>query len=373
MKDLKPTCRIAVVQAAPVLFDKTACTDKAVRLIAECAQHGAELIVFPELFIPGYPYGMTFGFTVGARKEDGRKDWQLYCGNSIVVPGPETERLAAAAKAAGAYVSIGVSERDGVTGTLYNSNLIFCPDGTLAPVHRKLKPTGAERVVWGDADRGYFPVVDTPWGPMGSLICWESYMPLARTALYEKGVTLYISPNTNDNPEWQATVQHIALEGRCYFINCDMVFHRADYPAGLHCPDEIARLNDIPCRGGSCIVDPYGHYVVQPVWDSEDILYADLDMQCVPASRMEPDGAGLRGQGARAWVLPLAEYVPRAGRPALRHLPLADAGGELRGRGQDGAHHAGGAVLRARLLHAVRGGHSRVRHAVGPRRHRDLL
>lgn len=117
-------------------------------------------------------------------------------------------------------------------------------------------------------------------------------MPLARTALYEKGVTLYISPNTNDNPEWQATVQHIALEGRCYFINCDMVFHRADYPAGLHCPDEIARLSDIPCRGGSCIVDPYGHYVVQPVWDAEDILYADLDMQRVPASRMELDVCG---------------------------------------------------------------------------------
>ena len=307
MKDLKPTCRIAVVQAAPVLFDKTACTDKAVRLIAECARSGAELIVFPELFIPGYPYGMTFGFTVGARNEDGRKDWQRYCDNSIVVPGPETERLAAAAKAAGAYVSIGVSERDGVTGTLYNANLIFCPDGTLAPVHRKLKPTGAERVVWGDADRGYFPVVDTPWGPMGSLICWESYMPLARTALYEKGVTLYISPNTNDNPEWQATVQHIALEGRCYFINCDMVFHRADYPAGLHCPDEIARLNDIPCRGGSCIVDPYGHYVVQPVWDSEDILYADLDMQRVPASRMELDVCG--------------HYA----RPDVLHLTVQDA------------------------------------------------
>lgn len=127
---------------------------------------------------------------------------------------------------------------------------------------------------------------------MGSLICWESYMPLARTALYEKGVTLYISPNTNDNPEWQATVQHIALEGRCYFINCDMVFHRADYPAGLHCPEELARPSDIPCRGGSCIVDPYGHYVVQPVWDREDILYADLDMHRVPASRMELDVCG---------------------------------------------------------------------------------
>ena len=292
MKDLKPTCRIAVVQAAPVLFDKTACTDKAVRLIAECAQHGAELIVFPELFIPGYPYGMTFGFTVGARNEDGRKDWQLYCGNSIVVPGPETERLAAAAKAAGAYVSIGVSERDGVTGTLYNSNLIFCPDGTLAPVHRKLKPTGAERVVWGDADRGYFPVVDTPWGPMGSLICWESYMPLARTALYEKGVTLYISPNTNDNPEWQDAVRHIAREGRCFFINADLFFTRDMYPAHLRETAEVQRLPQIVCRGGSCIVDPFGHYVTQPVWDREEIIFAELDMTQAAAAKMELDVCG---------------------------------------------------------------------------------
>ena len=291
MKDLKPTCRIAVVQAAPVLFDKTACTDKAVRLIAECAQHGAELIVFPELFIPGYPYGMTFGFTVGSRKAAGRQDWKQYYDNSLLADGPELRQLMDKARALGIYLSMGYSERDAVTGTLYNANMMIAPDGR-AMNHRKLKPTGSERVVWGDAERDYFPVMDTPWGPMANLICWESYMPLARTALYEKGVTLYISPNTNDNPEWQATVQHIALEGRCYFINCDMVFHRADYPTGLHCPDEIARLNDIPCRGGSCIVDPYGHYVVQPVWDSEDILYADLDMQRVPASRMELDVCG---------------------------------------------------------------------------------
>ena len=292
MKDLKPTCRIAVVQAAPVLFDKTACTDKAVRLIAECAQQGAELIVFPELLIPGYPYGMTFGFTVGARNEDGRKDWQLYCDNSIVVPGPETERLAAAAKAAGAYVSIGVSERDGVTGTLYNANLIFCPDGTLAPVHRKLKPTGSERVVWGDADRDYFPVMDTPWGPMGNLICWESYMPLARVALYQKGISLYISPNTNDNPEWQDTIRHIAIEGHCYFINADLVFRRSDYPQTVSGTAEIAALPDIACRGGSCVIDPFGHEASVTVWDKEDIIYADLDMQKVPASRMELDCVG---------------------------------------------------------------------------------
>ena len=180
MKDMKPVCKIAVVQAAPVMFCKDACTDKALGLIAEAAGNGAELIVFPELFIPGYPYGMTFGFTVGSRNADGRKDWKVYYDNSILVPGPETERLGQAAKAANAWVSIGVSERDALSATLYNTNLVFSPEGELVTVHRKLKPTGAERVVWGDANRDYFPMAQTPWGPMGSMICWESYMPLAR-------------------------------------------------------------------------------------------------------------------------------------------------------------------------------------------------
>ena len=235
---------------------------------------------------------MTFGFQVGCRGEDGRKDWKLYADNSIVVPGAETEQIGRAAKAANAYVSLGVSERDDTTGTLYNTNLFFSPEGELAAVHRKLKPTGAERVVWGDANRGYFPVIETPWGPMGSLICWESYMPLARCALYEKGVTLYISPNTNDNPEWQATIQHIALEGRCYFINCDMFFTKEMYPATLHCPEEIERLPEIVCRGGSCVVDPYGHYVTEPVWDKEEMIFAELDMEKVPMSKMEFDVCG---------------------------------------------------------------------------------
>ena len=186
MKDVKKICKIAVIQAAPVMFDKDACTQKAVDLIQEASRRGAQLMVFPELFIPGYPYGMTFGFRVGSRSEEGRQDWKLYLDNSILVPGKETEKIGMAAREAGAYVSIGVSERDGVTGTLYNTNLFFSPRGSLVCVHRKLKPTGAERVVWGDADRGYFPVEDTPWGVMGSLICWESYMPLARAALYER-------------------------------------------------------------------------------------------------------------------------------------------------------------------------------------------
>ena len=292
MENLKPTCKVAVVQATPILFDAAACTEKAVSLIREAAAHGAELIAFPELFIPGYPYGMTFGFSVGKRTQEGRKDWLRYYENSIVVPGPETEALARAAREARAWVSIGVSERDAVSATLYNSNLVFSPEGELVFCHRKLKPTGSERVVWGDADRAFFPVAQTPWGPMGSLICWESYMPLARVALYQKGVTLYISPNTNDNEEWQSTIRHIAIEGHCFFLNCDLFFPRSSYPAGLEGQEEVDRLPELVCRGGSCIVDPYGHYVAQPVWDREAILYAELDMSQVPASRMEFDACG---------------------------------------------------------------------------------
>lgn len=291
MKDLKDTCKLAVVQAAPVMFDKTACIEKALKLINECTANGAELIVFPELFIPGYPYGMTFGFRVGSRNADGRKDWKVYYDNSILANRPEMQQLIEKAKEQGIYLSIGYSERDAVTGTLYNSNMMIAPDGT-AMNHRKLKPTGSERVVWGDADRDYFPVMETPWGPMGNLICWESYMPLARVALYQKGISLYISPNTNDNPEWQDTIRHIAIEGHCYFINCDMFFTRADYPKTASAGEEIAKLPEIACRGGSCVVDPFGHVVSDTIWDQEGIIYAELDMQKVPASKMEHDVCG---------------------------------------------------------------------------------
>ena len=222
-------CSIAVVQAAPVMFSSAGCVEKALRLIEECADKGAHLIVFPELFIPGYPYGMTYGFTVGSRNESGRKDWKEYYDNSILADGSEMKSIAEAAERLGVFVSIGYSERDPVTATLYNSNMMISPDGRMLN-HRKLKPTGSERVVWGDADRDFFPVMDTPWGPMGSMICWESYMPLARVALYQKGITIYISPNTNDNEEWQDTIRHIAIEGHCYFINCDMFFTKDMYP-----------------------------------------------------------------------------------------------------------------------------------------------
>lgn len=298
----KSNLRLAVVQAAPVMFDKEKCLQKTIRLIHACADQGAEMIVFPELFIPGYPYGLTYGFTVGSRTAEGRQDWKSYYDHSILADGSEMQAIIDAAVARGVYVSIGYSEADPVNATLYNSNMMIDPNGTTYN-HRKLKPTGSERVVWGDADRDFFPVMHTPWGPVGNLICWESYMPLARVALYQKGVTIYISPNTNDNPEWQHTIRHIAIEGHCYFVNADMFFTRNMYPDSLHEQDAIARLPEVVCRGGSCIIDPYGHEVGETIWDREGIILADLDMQKVPASRMEHD---VCGHYARPDVLKLA-------------------------------------------------------------------
>ena len=171
MKDIAKSCKVALVQAEPCMFDKKASLEKTLKYIEEAALKKPDLIVFPELFIPGYPIGMNFGFSMGKRTEPGREDWKRYYDASIVVGDADFNALAEAAVRAGAYVSIGFSERDAVIGTLYNSNVIFEPDGSYK-VHRKLKPTGAERVVWGDANKDYFPVTETPWGPIGSLICW---------------------------------------------------------------------------------------------------------------------------------------------------------------------------------------------------------
>lgn len=187
MRELKNTCRAAIVQATPVMFDKARSLEKALCLMDEAAANAAELIVFPELFLPGYPYGMTFGFTVGSRRADGRQDWKQYYDNSLLADGPEMQQLRDRAAALGVYLSMGYSQRDAVTGTLYNSNMMIAPDGR-AMNHRKLKPTGSERVVWGDADRDYFPVMDTPWAPWpassaGKATCrWPAWLCTRRAS-----------------------------------------------------------------------------------------------------------------------------------------------------------------------------------------------
>jgi len=286
--------QVAVVQSAPLLFDKQSALDKIASLAREAAGQGARLIVFPEVFLPGYPRGLRFGARVGSRTVEGRKDWRRYWENSIEVPGPETERLGELAKELEAYLVIGVVERDQEfsTGTLFNSMIYIGPDGAYLGKHRKLVPTGSERLLWGQGDGSTLTVVDTPFGRIGGLICWENYMPLARTAMYAQGVDLYIAPTADARDTWQATIRHIACEGRCYVLSCNQYATKATYPADLACYDDIREDDDVLSRGGSAIVGPLGDYVAEPLWDREGILLATLDMDQIVQSRFDFDVVG---------------------------------------------------------------------------------
>ena len=294
MADSFPKVPVAVVQAAPVLFDRDASTAKACQLTAEAAAHGARLVLFPEAFVPAYPRGLTFGTVVGSRSPEGRLTWQQYWANAVEVPGPVTEKLGDAARQAGAYLAIGVVERDGEVshGTLYCTLLYFGPDGRLLGKHRKLKPTAAERLVWGEGDGSTLTVISTAFGRVGGLICWENYMPLARMALYGKGVELYLAPTADSRPTWQATLQHIACEGRCFVLGCNQFVARSMYPPDLPGLDDLAGQPDIMCRGGSAIVSPLGEVLAGPLFDQEGTLYATLNLAEVARGKYDFDVAG---------------------------------------------------------------------------------
>jgi nitrilase len=294
MGDTFPKVRVAVVQAAPVLFDREASVQKAVRLVADAAAQGAGLILFPEAFIPAYPRGLGFGTVVGSRSEAGRRTWERYWANSVDVPGPATEALGAAAREAGAYLAIGVVERDTQfsRGTLYCTLLYFGPGGGLLGKHRKLKPTAAERLIWGEGDGSTLTVLDTELGKMGGLICWENYMPLARLAMYGKGVELYLAPTADARDSWQATLRHIACEGRCFVLGCNQFVTRSMYPAELAGLEDLADAPDVLCRGGSAIVSPLGEYVGGPLYDEEGMLIADLDLAEVAQGKFDLDVVG---------------------------------------------------------------------------------
>ncbi|MDX9916937.1 MAG: carbon-nitrogen hydrolase family protein [Gudongella sp.] len=295
MINTEKTLKIAVVQAAPVIMDMWATVEKTKKLIAEATSNGAKMVVFPESFIPAYPRGLSFGFVVGSRTMEGREDWKRYYDNSVAVPGPVTEVLGEAAREAGIYLSIGVTEKegDGRTATLYCTTLFFGPDGNFLGKHRKIKPTGSERLIWGEDDgSNTITVFDTPYGRVGSLTCWENYMPLARVAMYQKGVTIYIAPTADSREEWQSTMRHIALEGRCFVIGCNQYVEKSMNPTDLNYSHELENQPDIMCPGGSCIVNPYGKYLAGPVFNKEDILYAELDLDQVIASRLDFDPMG---------------------------------------------------------------------------------
>ncbi|NBD23154.1 carbon-nitrogen hydrolase family protein [Paenibacillus glycinis] len=285
---------IAVVQAAPILFDKESALDRIASLSKEAAGQGAGLIVFPEAFLPGYPRGLRFGARVGSRTDDGRKDWARYWTGAIDVPGAETRLLGELAKELGVYLAIGVVERDQEfsRGTLYNSLVYIGPDGALLGKHRKLVPTGSERLIWGQGDGSTLTVIDTPFGRIGGLICWENYMPLARAAMYAKGVDIYLAPTADARDTWQATIRHIACEGRCFVVSCNQFATKASYPADYAAHADLRDDRDILCRGGSAVVGPLGEYVAEPLYDREGILFAELDLSQVAESRFDFDAVG---------------------------------------------------------------------------------
>ena len=280
----------AVVQSAPVLFDKDSTIEKIGRLVKEASQKKAELILFPEVFIPGYPRGLSFGTVVGSRTNEGRDLFLKYWQNAIEVPGPETVLLGKMAKEANAFLAIGVTEKDKVSDTLYCSLVYFSPQGELIGKHRKIKPTAAERILWGEGDSSDLKVYDTAIGKIGGLVCWENYMPLARMALYEQGIEIYLAPTADCRQSWQATLTHIACEARCFVLGCNQFVTKDQYPEYMQ--EEIKNQSSLMCSGGSVIISPLGQVMTGPLFDKEGILYAEIDHNEVVKSKMDFDVIG---------------------------------------------------------------------------------
>lgn len=284
------TARAAVIQATPVFLDREATTVKAARLIREAGDAGADLVVFPEAFIPTYPDW------VWRRRpwDDGGSDWfGRLVEQAVEVPSPTTDALGLAAREAGAYVAMGVNELEPRGGTLYNTLLWFGPDGELLGRHRKLMPTGGERLVWGTGDGSGLRVYETPFGRIGGLLCWENYMPLARAALYSLGVDIYVAPTWDNSDEWVATLRHIAKEGRCWVLGATPCLRGSDVPADIPGRDEIyGGDEDWMSRGNSTIVAPGGEIVAGPLVGSEGVLTAELDLGLVARAKRMFDVVG---------------------------------------------------------------------------------
>jgi nitrilase len=283
--------RVAVVQAAPRLFDLTETLNRFEALLARATIGGAELVVFPEAFIGGYPKGTTFGATIGERSSEGRALFARYRKAAIEIPGGPFTKIRNAVAGYQAHVVVGVIER--CAGTLYCSALLIAPDGTLLGRHRKLVPTGTERLIWGRGDASDIAIIDTDVGRIGLAICWESYMPLYRTALYQQGVQIYCAPTVDGRDTWTATMRHIGVEGRCYVLSANQFATRSDYPDDFPLPQPTSLdPNTAIIRGGSCIVDPFGELLVAPCFNRQDVLIAGIDLDALEGAYLDLDVVG---------------------------------------------------------------------------------
>jgi nitrilase len=314
MKHASEPFLVAAIQGSPVFLDRKSTLERACALIAEAAEKGARLVVFPEGYLPGYPFWVWFipsGNTKALR--------ELYTellDNSVSVPDAATERLCAAARDAGVTVVMGLNERNAEASgaTLYNSLLFIGPHGEILGCHRKLVPTVGERVVHGQGDGSTLRVYDVPVGRLSGLICWENYMPLARFALYAGGTQIHVAPTWDRGEPWLSTLRHIAKEGRVYVIGCCSAMRREDVPDDLTFKEEFlpAGMEWIN-PGGSAIVDPDGRWVTEPVMESQEILYGKIDPQFMQGPRFQLDVAGHYG---RPDVFQLT--VDRQPRPVVR-------------------------------------------------------
>src|SRR6266404_7242149 len=283
---------VACVQAEPIVLDREGTVDKLEALAAEAARNGAELVVFPETFVPVYPSSRWAKAFAGWQNEGAKETFALIAQNSVALGSPSEQRLAACARELGVWLVTGVNEVEPERpGTIYNALLYHAPDGTLALHHRKLVPTNHERLIWGQGDGRGLHAVETGFGRVGGLICWENYMPLARFALYESGVEIYVASTADDGDAWQSTLVHIARESRA-FVVAPAHFQRASaYPDDFPLAAEIEGAGTIG-RGGSAILAPDGSFLAGPLYDEEAILYAELDPARLLAERQRFDPVG---------------------------------------------------------------------------------
>lgn len=281
--------KVAVVQAGSVLFDTSKSLEKLADLVGDAAKQQAQLAVFPEAFIGGYFKGHDFGVSIGMRSAEGRDEFRRLFESAIDVPGPATESIGKIVRDRGIHLVVGVIERDG--GTLYCTALMFGPDGGLLGKHRKLMPTAMERVIWGSGDGSTLPVVPTTIGRIGSVICWENYMPLLRTAMYAKQIELYCAITVDDRDTWLPTVTHIALEGRCFVLSACQFLERSKLPAAYP-TDRFSESQDALIKGGSCIIGPLGQVLAGPKSGEECMLMADLDMADLARAKFDFDVVG---------------------------------------------------------------------------------
>jgi nitrilase len=283
---------VACVQAEPVILDRERTLDKLEALAAESARNGAELVVFPETFVPVYPSSVWAKAFAGWQNDGAKETFARLAQNSIAIGSPSEQRLAACARELGIWLVTGVNEVEPERpGTIYNALLYHAPDGTLALHHRKLVPTNHERLIWGQGDGRGLHAVETGFGRLGGLVCWENYMPLARFALYESGVEIYVASTADDGDPWQATLVHIARESRAYVVS-PCAFQRASaYPDDFPLRVELDGAGVLG-RGGSAILAPDGSYLAGPLYDEEGILYAELDPARLLAERQRFDPVG---------------------------------------------------------------------------------